>query len=242
VFFSLPSPTPTPNPSFNVRIPSTILCRTGKQHQDYLTPFLFFTMATTNQYGYDHSTDAIAPQTNIEPTSSEPSAYGSKMGKLHPVDFQPSNYSVVCGRGKESFNHVGNRHFRFLTSTFIERYSRADSKAAKSAIVSEIITMIRQADGNFCKFQSGAWFEVGDHHAREKVSALLRDLLHTQYRSSAKAKIARRKTKTQKKKQNKNAASGQKLVDHSSTSSSCWENSKNSLEFDHSLETDLFAI
>jgi hypothetical protein len=203
----------------------------------------FLTMASTNYY--DHIPVAIAPQTNIELAStSEPSVHGSKTGRSQPIDFQPSNYSVVCGRGKESFNYVGNRHFRFLTSTFIERYSRADSKAAKSAIVSEIITMIREADGNFCKFQSGAWFEVGDHHAREKVSALLRDLLHTQYRSSAKAKIARRKTKTQKQKQNKNknATSGQKLVDHSSTSSSCWESSKNSLEFDHSLETDLFAI
>jgi hypothetical protein len=229
----------------NERIPS-ISCRTGKQHQDYFTHYRScvsqFTMATTNHYGYDHVTDAIAPQTNLEPASSDPSAYDSKTGSSHPVGFQPSNYSVVCGRGKESFNHVGNRHFRFLTSTFIERYSRADSKAAKSAIVSEIITMIRQADGNFCKFQSGAWFEVGDHHAREKVSALLRDLLHTQYRSSAKAKIARRKTKTQKKKQSKNAVSSQKVVDHSSTSSSCWESSKVSLEFDHSLETDLFAI
>jgi hypothetical protein len=27
--------------------------------------------------------------------------------------------------------------------------------------------------------QTGAWFEVGDHCAREKVSSLLRDLLHT---------------------------------------------------------------
>jgi hypothetical protein len=206
-------------------------------------------MASTNHS--DDIPNAIAPQANnkltseLELTASELSAYGSKAGRSQPgleVDFQPSSYSVVCGRGKESFNHVGNRHFRFLTSTFIERYSRADSKAAKSAIVSEIITMIRQADGNFCKFQSGAWFEVGDHHAREKVSALLRDLLHTQYRSSAKAKIARRKTKTQKNKQSKNPQSSQKLVDHSSSSSSCWESSKDSLEFDHSLEADLFAI
>jgi hypothetical protein len=42
--------------------------------------------------------------------------------------------------------------------------------------------MIRQADGNFA-FQK-VWFEVGERYAREKVTALLRDLLHTQYRSS----------------------------------------------------------
>jgi hypothetical protein len=86
---------------------------------------------------------------------------------------------------------------------FIERYSRAGTKAAKSAIVSEIIDVIRKADGNFCKFKKGAWIEVGDHHAREKVSALLRDLLHTQYRSSAKAKVVNQKTAENQQKKTK---------------------------------------
>jgi hypothetical protein len=105
---------------------------------------------------------------------------------------------------------------------FIERYSRADSKAAKSAIVSEIIEVIRQADGNFCQLKKGKWFEVADHHAREKVSALLRDLLHTQYRSSAKAKIARRKTaKTEIRMQKKESGlDDTPHSDDSSTSSS----------------------
>jgi hypothetical protein len=87
---------------------------------------------------------------------------------------------------------------------------------AKTAIVSEIIEVIRQADGNFCKFTKGKWFEVADHHAREKVSSLMRDLLHTQYRSSAKAKIARRKTaktETRKKTHNQKKLSDPKLVD-----------------------------
>jgi hypothetical protein len=131
------------------------------------------------------------------------------------ADFQLSDFSVICGRGRDSFNHIGNRRFRILASMHIERYSRADSKVAKTAIVSEIIEVIRQADGNFCKFTKGKWFEVGDHHAREKVSSLMRDLLHTQYRSSAKAKIARRKTtktETRKKNPNQKKLSDQKLV------------------------------
>jgi hypothetical protein len=135
---------------------------------------------------------------------------------------------------------------------FIERYSRAGTKAAKSAIVSEIIAVIRQAGGNFCKYQKGAWFDVGDHYAREKVSALLRDLLHTQYRSSAKAKLGRRlkNVKKQKQKQHQNQQSGQKQVegtgdsDDSSTTSSCWGRSKNSLGFEYWLEDsdDFFDI
>jgi hypothetical protein len=211
-------------------------------------------MASTNHY--DQSPDTIAPQTNNKLVSaSELSAYVFKTtGRPQPVlevDFQPSDYSVVCGRSKESSNHVGNRHFRLLTSTFIERYSRVDSKAAKSAIVSEIITMIRQADGNFCKCKDGVWFEVGERYAREKVTALLRDLLHTQYRSSNKAKSARRsarRVRNQNKKQEKQQ-SGQQLLDDkgqpddSSVSSSCWGSNKDSLWFDdYSLEYEFFDI
>jgi hypothetical protein len=158
------------------------------------------------------------------------------------VDFQPSDFSVVCGRGRDSFNHVGNRRFRILASMFIERYSRADSKAAKSAIVSEIIEVIRQADGNFCQLKKGKWFEVADHHAREKVSALLRDLLHTQYRSSAKAKIARRKTvrseiRKQKKQSGPNPVDETPHSDDSSTSSST-EIPKQNQQSDQKLVVD----
>jgi hypothetical protein len=198
----------------------------------------------------DDSLDASESQNdNSQRTSSsEPFASASKKIQLR-VQFQPSNYSVVCGRGKNSFNHVGNRRLRILASMFIETYSEAESKTAKSAIVSEIITAIRQAGGNFCKYESGAWFEVGNHYAREKVGALLRDLLHTQYRSSAKAKIALRKT-VRKQKQNQNPQSGPKQVevtedsDDSSTTSSCWGRSKNSLGFEYWLEEsdDFFDI
>jgi hypothetical protein len=166
------------------------------------------------------------------------------------MDFQPFYYSVVCGRGKHSCNHVGNRRFRILASMFIETYSEADSKAAKSAIVSEILAVIRQAGGNFYKYGKGAWFEVGDHCAREKVSALLRDLLHTQYRSSAKAKLGRRLKTVRKQKPGQNSQSGLKQIkgtegsDDCSTTSSCWGISENSLGFEYWLEEsdDFFDI
>jgi hypothetical protein len=161
--------------------------------------------------------------------SSELPASPSKKTQLH-VQFQPCDYSVVCGRGKDSYNHVGNRRFRILANLFIQEYSEADIKADKSAVVSKILEVIRQAGGLFCKYESGAWFEIGDHCAREKVSALLRDLLHTQYRSSAKAKLDRRQENVKKQKQNQNTQSGHKQVDGngnedsdgSPTRSSCW--------------------
>jgi hypothetical protein len=195
----------------------------------------------------DDSPDASWLQTNNQGTSSSEPTASSECQKIQlRMDFQPTNHSVICGR---SFNHVGNRRLRILASIFTETYSQADSKVAKSAIVSEIITAIRQGSGHFCKYEGGAWFEVGDDYARKKVGALLRDLLHTQYRSSAKAKLDRRQ-KTAKQKQQENSHSGHKLVegvedsDESSTTSSCWGKSKNSLGFEYWLEEsdDFFDI
>jgi hypothetical protein len=174
-------------------------------------------MSSTSHF--DHSPNAFVQQISINqghdrsiyqvsvprPPTSDP-----KTGMQLGVDFEPSDYSVICGRGKENFNHVGNRRFRILTSMSMERYSRTDNnKATKSAIVSEIVAIVRQAGGNFCKYKRGEWHEVGDYYAREKVSSLLRDLLHTQYRSSAKAKIARRPRKTNK---DQNQQAGLKLL------------------------------
>jgi hypothetical protein len=174
----------------------------------------------------DPNTAPLDACSDSQTSAFKPCIVGPKTEKSQPEvkdGFQLSGFSVVCGRGRDSFNHIGNRRFRILASMFIERYSRANSKASKTVIVSEIIEVIRQADGNFCKFTKGKWIEVADHHAREKVSALLRDLLHTQYRSSAKAKIARRKTaKTEiRKKKKQKKQDDQKLVDDTPHSDDC---------------------
>ena len=113
------------------------------------------------------------------------------------VNFKPCDLSVICGRGKASYNHSGNRRFRVLFDTFIKDYSKAvkaGRKIAKSTIVSTVVAMVRQTGGCFCKLEHGVWYEVGDYSAREKVSALFRDMLHAQERASAtKAEFASEK-------------------------------------------------
>jgi hypothetical protein len=82
---------------------------------------------------------------------------------------------------------------------FVARYSRAGSKGDRSEIVSEMVGMIYQANGTFCQFEKGAWFKVADHYAREKAAALLRNMVHTQRRSLAKAKKVKKVKKTKAK-------------------------------------------
>jgi hypothetical protein len=177
-------------------------------------------------------------------------ACGLKTGRSQlGDDFQPSDHSVICGRDREHKHHEGNRRFRFLASTFVERYSQADERTTKSAIVFHIVTMIRQAGGHFCKYEKGAWFEVGDRSAREKVSAYFRDVLHTQYRSSSKAKTITRRDRKRNESQNCSQLDGQQLVDSnthledsSMSSSSCLGSRRDSLGFDSSQEIGFFDI
>jgi len=112
-----------------------------------------------------------------------------------PDDFQPASYHVLCGRGKECFESVGNRRFRLIVQMNLERYSQSRSKSDKSHIVGEIVDIIRESGGGFVAKdkKSGRWIEISDAMAREKVGALFRDFLHSQYRSSAKSKTARRR-------------------------------------------------
>ena len=116
-----------------------------------------------------------------------------------PDNFEPSPYSVLIGRGKACTEATGNKRLRVIVSTFLDEYSQAaESRIEKSIIVSKIIDMVRDAtpQGAFIKQEDGIWWEVSDHVARERVGSMLRDMLHAQYRSSSKSKLAKRKSQS----------------------------------------------
>jgi hypothetical protein len=191
------------------------------------------------------SDDPVLSQANTKRSNasllSVPGPKNTKRSQLG-VDFQPSHSSIICGRGKQSYTHAGNHRFRMLATMFVKKYSHANRKKDKSAIVSDIVVMIRQAGGIFCKHEKGGWFEVGDHSAREKTSTLLRDLLHTQYKSSAKAKIDRRRTRNRNEKETQQYSP--QVVDGTTGPSDdssiaswpCDGSSKDSLGFENSLD------
>mmetsp|Transcript_20736 Transcript_20736/g.37390 ORF Transcript_20736/g.37390 Transcript_20736/m.37390 type:complete len:433 (+) Transcript_20736:104-1402(+) len=112
-----------------------------------------------------------------------------------PDDFSPSAYSVLIGRGKVNTEATGNKRLKVIVSTFLDEYSKAPNRISRSIIVSKIVDMIHEACpvGSFVKHEDGAWWQVSDHMARERVGSMLRDALHEQYKSSSRSKLARRR-------------------------------------------------
>jgi hypothetical protein len=117
--------------------------------------------------------------------------------RLHD-NFRPAKYSVICGHGKGYSKSTGIGHLKSLIHSYLKAYSEARNKIDKSIIVSDIMQAVRQEaapEAAFVKCENNVWWEVDDSVAREKIGYMLRDRLHAQYRSSNKAKVARKKAR-----------------------------------------------
>ena len=120
---------------------------------------------------------------------------------------------MICGRGKQFTSSPGNLRLAGIVREYLQEYSRvAHDKAAKSQIVSNILRRAKQPqpgrndvhhdDGIYFVKQGTRtsschnrvrYYEVDDSVAREKIGGMLRDRLHSQYKSSSKAKTAKRR-------------------------------------------------
>jgi hypothetical protein len=154
-----------------------------------------------------------------------------------PQNFKAGKNTVICGRGNACTRSTGNRFLNSLVYCYLKTYAEARNKIEKSSIVSAIIAEVKQESphgAGFVKFQGGAWYEVEDAFAREKIGCLFRDALHTQYRSSTKAKLARRKAE-------KKEAHSSSNNDHGSISSSSSYSSSASSYFITPLAEKIFG-
>jgi hypothetical protein len=83
-----------------------------------------------------------------------------------PADYVPGDDDVICGRGKECMDHIGNMKFRTLVKEKLDRYSSASNKTEKSLIIMETINEVREQSpfGGFIRRdnKTGTYFEAGD--------------------------------------------------------------------------------
>ncbi|CAB9506545.1 Nitrilase family, member 2 [Seminavis robusta] len=125
--------------------------------------------------------------------------FGSKKAKvLLPVDFHPSEYTVILGRGRCT-ESIGNKRFKAIVQNHLQEYLEAPGKLEKTFIVTKVMNIVRESSpmGAFVKYENGRWWNAGERAAREKVGASFRDALHNYYKSSSKSKVARRRAKEQ---------------------------------------------
>lgn len=104
---------------------------------------------------------------------------------------------MVCAKGKEAKQHSANQLLQSLVKQHLTEYSSCPSRLERSFIVSRVIKIVRNGDeGGFVRKMNGAWFEVGDRNAREKIGQAFRDGLSHMFKSSAKAKASIRRCRS----------------------------------------------
>lgn len=138
---------------------------------------------------------------------------------LLPRSWTPAPWSVICGRGQETFKSCGNRRLRVLVEANLSRYSHS-SKVTKSVIIADLVNTIKEAAGmgGFVRFdqKSKRYIELDDASARERVGQSLREAL---LRTNP-TKLNARKEKRRAKAARKRMTSGSSSVSACSTSSS----------------------
>jgi hypothetical protein len=105
---------------------------------------------------------------------------------LLPTSFSPSPHTIICGRSKAASTAPGNRRLKMTVTQELKQYTETRNKLDKSAIVSRIVKMAKEAaapDVAFVQLEQGQWWQVNDGVAHEKVGRMFRECLPTKYPS-----------------------------------------------------------
>ena len=60
-----------------------------------------------------------------------------------PESFEPTEWTVICARGRDAYDHSGNKRLRLLVNQKLELYAAARSKFQKTLITTSIIDQVR---------------------------------------------------------------------------------------------------
>jgi len=109
-------------------------------------------------------------------------------------DFIPEIATVVLGKGNIPKTNIGNLKLKGIVMDNLVEYANGERRK-KIAVISRIINHVvsnNYKTTGFVKFEDDCWWEMTERDARVKITALFRDCLHDQYRSSSSSKVKRR--------------------------------------------------
>lgn len=104
----------------------------------------------------------------------------------HPISsfhqYTPTEWDVVCGRGKGSYNRPGNKRFRAIVQEHVQEYCSAISKLDKTCVLNRILHCVQaqnQGQAIFCKLKLSVWYCISDDMAREKCGHAIREAIQS---------------------------------------------------------------
>ena len=106
--------------------------------------------------------------------------YRSKSSYKGQPIFSYTDLDVLIGRGKKIKGHVGNLYFREFVVPYRQQYL-ASKRNEKTQLINDLLAYIKDSGVRFLKFNKsqGAFFEMSDHKAREKISqAILKGIIY----------------------------------------------------------------
>eukprot|EP00543_Licmophora_paradoxa_P017257 CAMPEP_0202465856 /NCGR_PEP_ID=MMETSP1360-20130828/66909_1 /ASSEMBLY_ACC=CAM_ASM_000848 /TAXON_ID=515479 /ORGANISM="Licmophora paradoxa, Strain CCMP2313" /LENGTH=195 /DNA_ID=CAMNT_0049089777 /DNA_START=202 /DNA_END=785 /DNA_ORIENTATION=- len=114
----------------------------------------------------------------IRPLMDVPDPNEEAAKKCRGVDYEPTEYDVICGKGKRFYTHSGNARFREFVQSKLGGYQTVRAKYDKGLIVQEIVDMV-QEKGAFLRMNKSTkcWEDISADSAREKVGHTIRDAL-----------------------------------------------------------------
>jgi len=117
---------------------------------------------------------------------------------LSIIEF-PTSKDVLFGRDADSWNHEGNRNFRFVVAKYQEQYHLTKLRTEKVTIVAKIVKELRESGARFLRrdCRSKKWFEVDRKAYIEKAGHAIRDRRVIRQRRLRKRKAAEKKALAQ---------------------------------------------
>jgi hypothetical protein len=98
---------------------------------------------------------------------------------LSLVATEITEFDILLGRGKASYNHDGNRRFRKFIAMHASTYINFDDCFDKSMVIYAVYQSITCARGRFLQYKKSlnGWCEVEPKVARSKIGHAIRDAI-----------------------------------------------------------------
>lgn len=107
---------------------------------------------------------------------------------------EPTSFDILLGKEKAIFNHSGNRKFRAIINSNLEKYIAAPTKSSKTKLIRQVHADMLKSGYRFLRKNeaAGTWNEIESHEAREKVSHALRDRVREQQKPTRRRKKSKK--------------------------------------------------